>query len=458
MFYFREKELDKLKSFYESSNKKAMSIYGRRRVGKTELILDFLQSLDEKRYIYFQVTTSSYYASLEYFKKDIQRIIGENSILASLNSFKDVISYLSDITKGKFLIVIDEFPLLCKRDENVMSEFQWIIDHGLKGMKMILLGSILSFMKHQINYIESPLYGRFDEMMEILPFTFEEVHKLFPKYDDAMDVYSCTGGVAQYVMFFYSSKNVQKTRDELFFNRDGRLFVEPENLLMQEFRDYTTYQMILQAIGGSEKDTVAISKISGVETKSIMFYINRLIDLEILEPVENIFSKKRREQRFRIKDLMYRFYYTFIYQNISTISVLGESSADYILKDNYNEYLGIVYEDIVRRNLYFYALESKIPFMPMKTGKWWGNVCENGVWSQTEIDVIAYDDKNIIVGECKHRNKVVGINELELLRLKASFLPIEGRNVYYLLASKKGFTKEIINQNNLFLIQDDSVI
>lgn len=92
------------------------------------------------------------------------------------------------------------FPFLAKKDENVPVEFQWIIDHGLGSIKLILLGSNLSFMKKQIGNREAPLYGRFDEIMEVRPFTFSQVRSLFPSRDDAMMVYSLTGGVAQYVM------------------------------------------------------------------------------------------------------------------------------------------------------------------------------------------------------------------------------------------------------------------
>lgn len=106
-------------------------------------------------------------------------------------------------------------------------------------------------------------------------------------------------------------------------------------------------------------------------------------------------------------------------------------------------YLGTVYEDIIRSSCYEYALHGVIPFMPLETGKWWGNIKDESGWHESEVDVIAYDNANIVIGECKYRNKAVGIGELNDLRAKAAFIPTRGRNVYYLLASRSGFTEEV---------------
>ncbi len=125
-----------------------------------------------------------------------------------------------------------------------------------------------------------------------------------------------------------------------------------------------------------------------------------------------------------------------------------------ILNDQYHEFLGFVYEDIIRSSIFQYALDYKLPFMPRSTGKWWGQICRNGEWQESEIDVIAYDDHHLIVGECKYRNKAAGIQELDNLKLKAQFIPSKGRELFCLLASKNGFTEDLkqIQDSHLILI------
>ncbi len=286
----------------------------------------------------------------------------------------------------------------------------------------------------------------------------QQVLSLFPSGDDAMKVYSMTGGVAQYVVFFLNYPSVQEAAASLFFSPDGRLIREAPNMLMQELRDTTTYERILRAIGGSDKSTPQIASQSGLDNRSLSPYLTRLQDLQLVSPVMNPLSSEKRKQRFRITDALFRFHYTFIEPNMSIINTLRERAADYVLDHHYQEFIGVTYEDIVRDSCFQYALDKIIPFMPKSVGKWWGPVCIDNIWKESEVDLIAYDDHHLLVGECKYRSKAAGIQELNLLMLKAQFIPSKGRKLFYLLASKSGFTDEIrsIKDNHIILIDQSS--
>lgn len=451
MLYFREEELKRLKAFAKANQKKALAVYGRRRAGKTALVLHFMEQPQGRDLIYFQCASLDYETCLADFTAVLKTYLPEDPILDSLRSFKDVITYFQQVSRKHHLIVIDEFPFLCKKNENAVFEFQWIIDHGLKHMKLILLGSNLSFMKRQINDKEAPLYGRFDEAMEILPFTFEEVHRLFPVFEDAVNVYAQTGGIAQYVMFFRNYKTVDDAIDDLFFHKDGRMFQEAGSVLMQELRDITTYVSILRAMAGGEKETTKIAQKAGLDVRGVFSYISKLTELGFVAPVENVLSDRKRDKRYRIADPLFYFNYCFIEPNVSMITAIGKQSRKVILDDRYNEYLGLVYEDIIRGNCFLYALRGVLPFMPQTVGKWWGNVMHEGTWAESEVDLVAYDAKHIVIGECKFRNKMSGRKELEALKEKAACIPVKGRKMYYLLASKSGFTKDLKNEDAILI-------
>ena len=458
MLYFREREKEQLINFTRHPRYKAMAIYGRRRTGKTALVLDYLESNQDVSMAYFQVTTFDYASCL----KDFISVLASfdrrlEPLLRPYSTFRDVFTFLSTTQLSHpALIIIDEFPFLAKKNENVAVEFQWIIDHVLKNMKLILLGSNLSFMRKQIQNDQSPLYGRFDVIMEILPFSFFEIHELFPDFEDAVEVFAQTGGVAQYVMYFKDYASVQKASEALLFDRTGRLFLEAPNLLMQEVRDITTYVSILRVIGAAEKDSGKIAKQCGMDQRNIYPYLNKLIDLEIVALVDNPLSAKK-EHRYRISDSFFRFYYSFLEPNVSLISTLREKSRSIILNDQYHEFLGFVYEDIIRANIFQYALDNQLPFVPRSSGKWWGQICKNGIWQESEVDVIAYDDHHLIVGECKYRSKVTGMQELDNLKLKAQFIPAKGRELFFLLASINGFTEEVKLLRDAHLILIDRV-
>ena len=444
MFYFREEEFQQLNRFLDRSESKAMAVYGKRRTGKTRLITEYIRNASENiTFLYYQCTSYDYGTCLKDFLSVVVSLFPNDSFISSMSSFRQAISLLSQIHPEKLCIIIDEFPFLAKKDDNVPVEFQWIIDHGLGANKLILSGSNLSFMRKQIGNREAPLYGRFDEIMEVRPFTFRQVQTLFPSADDAMKVYSMTGGVAQYVVFFLNDPSVQDATASLFFSPDGRLIREAPNMLLQELRDPTTYEQILRAIGGSEKNSSQIADRSSLDSKGLFSYLARLQDLNLVSSVDNPLSTEKRKQRFRITDALFRFHYTFIEPNMSMINALQEKSADYILDHRYREFIGVTYEDIIRDSCFQFAIDHVIPFMPNTTGKWWGPVCIDGIWQESEVDLVAYDDHHLLVGECKYRSKAMGIRELENLKLKAQFIPSKGRVLYYLLAGKSGFTEEL---------------
>ncbi len=458
MFYFREEEFRQLDRFLSSPTAKALAVYGRRRAGKTRLITEYIQNNPQKCFfLYYQCTSYDYKTCLTDFLSVPRRLFPNILFPASLPSFKDAFVLLGQALSDSLCIIIDEFPYLAKKNENAPLEFQWIIDHGLGSIKLILSGSNLSFMKTQISNLEAPLYGRFDEIMEVRPFSFRQVLSLFPDLDDAMKVYAMTGGVAQYVTFFLNYPSVEDAIAALFFSPDGRLVREAPNMLLQELRDPTTYEQILRAMGGVSKSTPQIAAQSGLDNKILSPYLNRLQNLQLISKVANPLSNEKKIQRFRITDALFRFHYTFIEPNMSLINSLRELAMNYILNNHFNEFVGITYQDVIRENCFQYALDQKLPFMPRTLGKWWGPVYINNSWQESEVDLIAYDDHHLLVGECKYRSKAVGMQEFDSLKQKAQFIPSKQRELFYLLASKSGFTDDIRSLSDPHLILIDQV-
>ena len=444
MLYFRDEEKGYLRKFAESPTDKALAVYGRRRTGKTSLIIDFYHSFQEaNQCFYYQCTSLDYSVCLKDFTEVLRPAFPNNSILERLASFREIFQYLTQLGVTGKIFIIDEFPFLARRNENVPTEFQWIIDHGLGGNKLVLLGSSLSFMKRQIGDREAPLYGRFSRAIEIFPFSFREVHELFPIFEDAVAVYARTGGVAQYVMMYRNYASVEEADADLFFHPLGPLFQEAENLLMQEVREVTTYMSILRAIGSGEKESGQIAERCRMDPRAVFPYLARLIDLQMIAVQENPLSARQKTKRYFISDLLYRFHFTFIEPRISLITTLHEKAIPYILDHHYSEYLGFVYESVIRSQCFDYGLRGIFPFMPHTVGKWWGSIQEEGEWKESEADVIAFDDHHLVIGECKYRTKAMGSSELEALKLKGQFIPARGRELFYLLASKNGFTEEI---------------
>lgn len=129
-------------------------------------------------------------------------------------------------------------------------------------------------------------------------------------------------------------------------------------------------------------------------------------------------------------------------------SYINKDKKVIVIDEKYDEYLGFVYGEIIRDSLYDYALDNKLNCIPLSIGKWWGNIMLSGKWTESEIDVVV-NKNNVGFGECKYRNKKVGVKELESLK-----------KTTYLLASKCGFSDELLNakDDNLLLVCNDEFI
>lgn len=238
-------------------------------------------------------------------------VLEDDIVLKSLKSFKEIFSYLSKILNDRYVFVIDEFPMLAKKTDDIAIEFQWITDHAMGKQKIILMGSQMLFMKKQISSSEQPLYGRFDE-----------IRSLFDSDEDTMTVYACTGGVAQYVMLFLRYETLTDAMKDLLFNKDGRLFSESD-IQKNSFGDWTWWENHGQIAAKCQ-----------MEQRSLTSYLSKLIDLDILNVYEPMMAGKRTEKRYEISDLLFRFSNSFIEPNISYITLVGSQAMNVILAES----------------------------------------------------------------------------------------------------------------------------
>ncbi|GAB2023852.1 hypothetical protein RyT2_29330 [Pseudolactococcus yaeyamensis] len=208
MFVGREKELDYLNAAYQSDKFEFIVMYGRRRVGKTTLLNEFLKD-----------KPGAYYMAIK--EKDGANLIGmSESILGQdfgllFDSYEKALMRIYELGKEEsFVFVIDEFPYLASSAPEISSIIQKIIDHIYLNskVKLILCGSSMSFMEHQVLGYQSPLYGRRTSQIKLQPFNFFQCRQFFPKMDkeDLMGIYAITGGIPQYLSFIDGGRKHKK--------------------------------------------------------------------------------------------------------------------------------------------------------------------------------------------------------------------------------------------------------
>ena len=229
MFFGRSNEINKLNEMYNSDNFELAIIYGRRRVGKTTLIREFIKG---KKSIFFAASESTTEVNLT----SLSRAIGGKNDSPIYQDYESAFSALFEMANDERLIfVIDEYPYLAESNKAISSLLQIAIDHNRDTSKImiILCGSSMSFMENQVLGYKSPLYGRRTAQFKILPFGFFDSLPFLDGFSvvDKAVLYGVTGGIPEYLNKIKHDKSVRENIIDLFFTPSGHFFEEPSNLM-----------------------------------------------------------------------------------------------------------------------------------------------------------------------------------------------------------------------------------
>ena len=231
-FIGRQAELAKLNEEY-SRDGSFVVIYGRRRVGKTTLIKEFLKG---KRAFYFLATEELEGQSMKRLAGVVARATG-NSLLqkAAFGDWLDLFQVIAEYRpKEKKVLVLDEFPYLVRANPAFPSILQNAWDELLKdsAVMVILCGSLMGMMqKHALSY-DSPLYGRRTAQIRLVPLPFTEVYAAQDlTFSEAVEQYSVTGGGPKYLEFFQDGQGLRRQLMDTVLSKNGFLYEEPYFLL-----------------------------------------------------------------------------------------------------------------------------------------------------------------------------------------------------------------------------------
>ena len=347
----------------------------------------------------------------------------------------------------KPIVVMDEFQYIGKSNPAFPSMFQRIWEEQLKDrpVMVILCGSLISMMESQTLSYSSPLYGRRTAQIRLKQIPFRYYHEFFPDKSprELVEYYSVTGGVPKYIELFSESDDIYHAIQKNILNRSGYLYDEPHFLLQQEVSEIGNYFSIIRAIAAGNSKLSAISTVLEVKSTSLTKYLKTLIDLDILErevPVTEENPEKSKKGLYKIKDNYLRFWFAFIYPNMSFIES-GNSAIvlNKIRKSMVSSHTAFVYEEVCREQMWNLNANDAWPFHFSKLGRWWD--------SRKEIDIAATDPdgSNLILGECKFWQEPVGSNILYALEQKAATVEWrkDRRHTWLILFSAAGFTDEL---------------
>lgn len=403
-FYNRSEEiaeLQRIKELAYNDHSKLTVLTGRRRIGKTSLILN---ALTEETIVYFFVSRKSEADLCTGFCNEIEKQL---SVFApKMDSFTEVFRYLLELAKNqKFTLVIDEFQEFVNINESIYSDIQnyWDQYRVATHVNFIVSGSIYSLMTKIFQDRKEPLFGRADAMMKLMPFTTTVLKEIMRDYkpdytsDELLALYTYTGGVPKYVELLIDNKALSIPKMIKYICQSDSPFIdEGRNLLIQEFgKKYGNYFSILDAISSGMNTQSQIETFMG--EKSIGGQLNKLETVyEVIKKQRPVFAKEGSQTvRYEVSDHFLRFWFRYIERNRSLIELGNYSGLALLINDDYPTYSGKTLE-------FYFKQKLQESFKYRAIGSWWEPKDD-----QNEIDIVAVtlDNKKALVAEVKRQRK-----------------------------------------------------
>ena len=429
----RKKELNALNERYDSGKFEMVPVFGRRRVGKTTLLKEFIKG---RNGVYFSATRGSLDVNIS---KLASKVLGTASpVRMPLEDLFNEIRIRSETER--YVLIIDEYPNLIRKNEHFSDALQEFIDEveGESKLFLILCGSSLSIMKHQVLSSKSPIYGRRTGQLEVAPMDIwdaVEMLKGFSK-EDALKVYGMVGGIPLYLKMFDSGISVQDNIRRLFFDESSFFRNEHEFVMMEEFDNPYTYYTVLEALAAGHTRVNDIATYCSLDDSTVHKHLSSLMATSFVERMFPVDNPDGKNVLYRISDNFLRFQFGRILPVIDYYDEEDSSKTIGRILKGLETDMGTVFEQVCGQHLRRRHRG--------KLGRWWGP--DPVSRTQEEIDLIlttVEDGKRIgWFAECKYRNEPVGVDVLDTLKRRASLVRgfDESRFIIY---AKCGFTENL---------------
>ena len=455
-FVNRTEELAFLQRYHEMPGFQFIPLYGRRRLGKTRLVREFIR---DKRAIYFLADSVTEGEQLRNLGREVGEFFGDTILADSgFRDWQQFFRYLREKAESERLVMaVDEFPYLVNANKGISSIFQKGIDTHLKesNVFLILLGSSIGMMEEEVLFYKAPLYGRRTASLEVREMPFSALTGFFPQADlqRRLEIYSVFGSIPAYLERLDANSDIQNIINDLILDRGSFLHNEVEFLLREELREPRNYFVILRAIAQGKRKMSEIINDTGFEKTHLSRYLDilrslRFVDKEI--PVTEKYPDKSRLGLYRLHDRFFSFWFRYVFPHRSRLEI---GNTEYLLakiRESFDQHLAFVYEDVCREFCLDRLKSGVMSFSAI--GRWW--------MKNEEIDLVALDEENgaIWFGECKWSVKPVGEDVYRNLQRKARLVVwgSKDRRERFVLFSKSGFTdgmRKLAGQDEVLLVE-----
>lgn len=441
MFYGRENERKKLCAMFHSDGQMISLIYGRRRIGKSELIKQVLKETDIKS-VYYECKQTTEQNNVD----SLAELIGEafDFPKPAFENMEVLLRFLFQKSeKEPMILVLDEYPYLRENSKGLDSVLQSVIDHykDTSNMKLIVCGSYVDTMKALLER-QNPLYGRIDLTLNLKPMDYYESALFYPEFseEDKVRLFSVFGGIPYYNRLIDAKKTARENIIELIASSGARLENEVAMYLNSEISKITNANEVLEALAkgfSRYKDILDQSNVSS--GPALIDILDKLMRMDVVAkeaPIND--ENNRKKSGYFISDNLSLFYYKYIFRNMSRMNIMDPDVFydKYIAEDFETKYVPKSFERICKQYLIRKNRKGMMDEIFEKIGKYYYDdpvEKRNG-----EFDIVTLDDKGYIFYEAKFRKEPVteSIVQNEIRQVKQTGLAC----YRYGFFSRAGFT------------------
>ena len=422
-------------------------LYGRRRVGKTELLKHWaVQS--GLPFTYWAADKEPAALQRRSFMAAMLDMPEEQA--TAFDSWPALWRWLAPRLAeraDKQILILDELSYASAADPALLSALQHAWDHHLKDSNLVLVlcGSQVTTMEAIMQH-QSPLFGRFTGQWHLQPLPFSSLREFFPNWstEERVALYAVVGGIPAYLRWLDSDLTLVENIRQVILQPGNIFLAEPELLLHDELRDLSTYQAILRAISKGHHTLKAISDDCLIGSSSLTFHLGKLQELRLVErrlPVTLTTTQQRKSKqgRYHLSDPFFRFYFRFLFPHLRSLMSPEETTAH--IKSELRAFVGLSFEKLAQQWMVKQARASNLPFAPEAVGSHWSR--------RVQVDVVAINHQNreILLGECKwgegkvNRQVVRELIEQKGPKVRQELPHGEDYSFHYAVFARAGFTE-----------------
>lgn len=442
MYSLFTSDIKKLNTLYYRPHFSFVFLYGRCGTGKTKLIREFCR---DKAAVFFSAQEMVPERQLHAFHKETVRCLKPVKQPPRFSGWEQAFSYIASSSfQHRLVLVLDEFQFLYRYCPDFAEAFTKAVRHDFPTGKVFLMvtSSSVGFARE---LMQEPMREPFDAVtarasLTSVPFYTCQPHIAACLPKDQLLLYGVTGGLPSILGRLNLNHSAKENIIALFFRSDAPLFSNPLAHLHQELRETSTYNFLLEIIASGRTKLVEIASAASIGTNKCAKYLNVLISLGLIQKEFPAAGEVQKKVRYVFTDHMLRFWYRFVYPNISAVLFgQGPEIFEQQVLPAIDEYLLPVFESVCAEYLECLADTGQTPFAYRHTGSWWSGGTKREPFFR--IPLVAMDENHAVLGICHCEAEPAGIHYLESLRRPLE--PFENRRRYCCIFSLSGFTEAL---------------